>query len=43
MKIDATVALDHPLERYAFDLQEAPTVWKTPLNVDFIGEIAHTR
>lgn len=39
MKIDATVALDHPLERYAFDLQETPTVWKTPLNVDFIGKI----
>ena len=39
MKIDATIALDHPLERYAFDLQEVPTAWEAPLNVNFLGEI----
>lgn len=39
MKIDATIALDHPLERYAFDLQEVPSAWEAPLNVNFLGEI----
>ena len=27
------------MERYAFDLQEVPTAWEAPLNVNFLGGI----